>query len=217
MEHEERSLRLVHRIEAFSDLVMGFSLALLALTLVIPLHALGLVVHPFWLVSYFWTFALIAFLWMRHQLLFSAYFVATRLCIVTNFVFLSMLGLIVYFVQVFGHVRGEFDQAVALVAYWAAFAVALMCLGIMYALGTRQRWEILSPDERFTGVSNATRSLVVGVTLLVGCIATPFLFLELRLSSTITVILAGIAGILVSRIWLYYQKPRITETTHVAA
>ena len=217
MEHEERSLRLVHRIEAFSDLVMGFSLALLALTLVIPLHAMALVVHPYWLVSYFWTFALIAFLWMRHQLLFSAYFVATRFCIVTNFVFLSMLGLIVYFVQVFGHVRGEFDQAVALVAYIAAFAVALMCLGIMYALGTRQRWEYLTPDERFTGVANATRSLLVGASLVAGCIATPLIFLELRLSSTITLVLAGTVGILVSRILLYYQKPRIIGTTHAAA
>jgi len=44
--HEEREARLVHRIESFSDLVIGFSLALLGLTLVIPAHATELLAHP---------------------------------------------------------------------------------------------------------------------------------------------------------------------------
>src|ERR1700759_2132684 len=108
---EERDERLVRRIEAFSDLVMGFSLALLGLTLVIPEHAMTLFIHPFWLVSYFCTFAVIAVLWFNHQRLFSMFFIPEAFCIVLNFLLLSMIGLMVYFVQVFGRIHGDADQA----------------------------------------------------------------------------------------------------------
>jgi hypothetical protein len=188
MEHEERSLRLLHRMEDFSDLVMGFSLALLGLTLVIPVHAIALVLHPFWLVSYFWTFALIGFLWMRHQQLFSMYFIANPLCI-----------------------------AIALVGYFSAFSVAIICLGALFALGTRSRWDRLCAHDRYTGVAEATRGLVMGSALLIGCIATPFLFLEIRVNSSYTLLASAIAGALVSRLWLHHQKTRIMGTAHAAA
>lgn len=217
MDHEERSQRLVRRIEAFSDLVMGFSVGLLGLTLVIPPHAIVLVLHPLWIVAYFVTFGLIAFLWMRHQRLFSMYFIATPFCIGLNFVFLSMLGLIVYFVQVFAHVRGERDQVIAVLGYSSAFAIALVCLGLMYALGTRERWKRLLPEDRFTGFSNAARGLIVGCLMLFGCIATPLTFFELGYFSTYVILIAVVVGALASRVVVQYQKPRIIGGAHAAA
>jgi uncharacterized membrane protein len=56
----------VRRLEAFGDIVMGFSLALLGLTLVVPDHAAALVEHQNWLVAYVWTFALVCVLWASH-------------------------------------------------------------------------------------------------------------------------------------------------------
>lgn len=217
MEHEERSLRLVHRIEAFSDLVMGFSVGLLGLTLVIPVHAVVLVLHPFWLVSYFWTFALIGLLWMRHQRLFSVFFVPTPFCIALNFLFLSTLGLIVYFVQVFAHVRGEFDQAIALVGYVAALAVALISLGILFAIGIRTHWDRLLPKDRYGGLSEAAHGIGVGTALLLGCIATPIVFLELRWNATVTLVGAAVIGFTIVRAWLHFQKPRIVGAAHAGA
>lgn len=217
MQDEERSLRLVRRIEAFSDLVMGFSVGLLGLTLVIPTHAAVLLLHPFWLVSYFVTFSLIALLWLRHQRLFSMYLVPLPACIFANFVFLSMLGLIVYFVQVFAHVRGEFDQAIAVIGYSGAYAVAMLALGFMFAIGTRERWAQLTPHDRFTGFSNAARPLIVGALLLCACIVSPLVSLELRIVATYTVGAAAILGVLVSQVLLAYQKQRIIGAAHAGA
>jgi uncharacterized membrane protein len=91
--------------------VIGFSLALLALTLGIPPHIVDLLTNPWWLIAYFWTFFLIAGLWFNHQRLFTTYFWPEPVAVVLNFVLLSMTGLLVYFVQVFVHYHDSFDRA----------------------------------------------------------------------------------------------------------
>lgn len=215
--HEERELRLVHRIEAFSDLVMGFSLALLALSLVIPAHAISLLLDPVWLVSYAWTFATICSLWFNHQRLFLTYFVPTRFAVILNFLLLGCLVLTVYFVQVFLHVGGGPDRALALLLYFAAFAVTMMCMGSLYAFGTRTRWGELDGEERYEGVSRAARLLAVGVSILLGTLATPVLFVEINMRATATIAYAAIAGVLIARLALRYYKPRIIGSAHAAA
>ncbi|HET9030699.1 MAG TPA: TMEM175 family protein, partial [Candidatus Aquilonibacter sp.] len=160
--HEEREQRLVHRIEAFSDLVMGFSLALLSLSLVIPAHAIELLLNPIWLVSYLWTFAWIASTWFGHQRLFSLYFVPTMPAIVINFVLLASLALGVYFVQVFLHAGSDPDRVIAMLLYFSALSVTLLSLGTLYALGTKSRWNVLDGDERFFGTKRAIRLLIMG-------------------------------------------------------
>jgi hypothetical protein len=42
MIRDESEKEVVHRLEAFSDIVIGFSLAQLGLTLIIPRHAIDL-------------------------------------------------------------------------------------------------------------------------------------------------------------------------------
>ncbi len=168
--HKEtmRDERLVHRIEAFSDLVMGFSLALLAVTLVVPEHARDLFAHPFWLATYFWTFGVIASIWFNHQRLFSLYFQPTRLSIFLNFVLLSMLGLIVFFVQAFGRLHVDEERAVTFVAYFVTLGVAVLILGVLYVVGIYWRHAHLSEKERHDGIRYGLRGLIVGAMLLVG-------------------------------------------------
>ena len=89
MKAEERAERLTRRIESFSDLVIGFSLALLALTLTIPPHIIELATNPWWLVAYIWTFAVIAGIWYNHQRLFTHFFWPETLTIVLNFALLG--------------------------------------------------------------------------------------------------------------------------------
>lgn len=43
-----------HRVESFSDMIMGFSVALLGLTLVIPAHTIALFREPAWILVYCW-------------------------------------------------------------------------------------------------------------------------------------------------------------------
>ncbi len=216
MEQEERSIRLVRRIEALSDVVMGFSLALLGLTLFIPPRAFFLMLHPAWLASYIVTFALIAFLWTRHQRLLAAYFVPTPLCVAVNFVFLSMLGLMVYFVRVFSRVPGEMDRAIAFIGYASAFGIAVLCVGIMFAIGTRDRWHVLSPEDRLTGFTHGAGGLIVGGALVLGCIATPAIFFEFGWAATYAVVAAFIVGAVVSRIIVQSQKQRIISAANAA-
>ena len=169
MEHEERAGRLVRRIESFSDLVIGFSLALLALTLKVPPTFNDLLVHPWWLIAYAWTFAVICNVWYMHQRLFTYFFLPTAGTIIGNFALLSMIGLVVFFVQVFVHFIGvDPDQILAFTAYFTATGCAFLLAGALYAHGLRKRWDQLDVDLRAAGLVYALRGLVGGTALLIG-------------------------------------------------
>ena len=157
----ETDTRLVHRIESFSDVVIGFSLALLALTLAIPEHTHDLFQNPAWLLIYLWTFAVVAAIWFNHQRLFSVYFAPTRIAIFLNFLLLSLVGLVVFFVQVFGKVHGAADKGVAFYVYWIVLGTEFGILGALFALGTRSRWAVLDVKQRQDGVHHAIRGALL--------------------------------------------------------
>jgi uncharacterized membrane protein len=209
MRREERAERLVRRIESFSDLVIGFSLALLALTLTIPTHFLDLWRHPWWLIAYFWTFAIIGNLWFLHQRLFTHYFWPERLSIFLNFVLLSLVGLIVFFVQVFVRYKAEPDEVWAFLTYFFVLGLALMVMGLLYLHGTRKRWDSLDADERFVGMRHSLRG-IVGAGMMIGAAAS-----ALRVPQTMNDIAPLMACIAVSafgtRMSLRTLKQRIAE------
>jgi uncharacterized membrane protein len=208
VKREEREGRLTRRIESFSDLVIGFSLALLALTLGIPPHIVDLLTNPWWLVAYFWTFFLIAGLWFNHQRLFTTYFWPEPVAVVLNFVLLSMTGLLVYFVQVFVHYHDSFDRAWAFLAYWAVLGVAFLILGALYAHGTRRRWEQLDSDERYVGLRQAARGLILGPCALLG-VAVCMLLRTRGLDDVWPTAVLVSVGVLASRLTAHLLKARI--------
>lgn len=211
MTHEERHQeRLVHRLESFSDLVIGFSLALLGLTLVVPNHVIELVRNPWWLVAYFWTFALIASIWYTHQRLFSTYFTIRPYTILLNFVLLALLGLIVYFVQVFVHVEGEPDKVWAFLIYFSVQSLAYMVMGGLYAHGVRARWEGLDGELRYQGVRQAVRLLVAGGTVLVGVIVTALRHPQ-SMDDAAVVGFISLAGLLAARVVMRVLRSRIAS------
>lgn len=166
MNEHDRHARLIHRIESFSDLVMGFSLALLGLTLVVPAHARELFAQPWWLFEYFWTFFFIASVWYSHQRLFEKIFYPNLASIVVNFAMLAMLVLVVYFVQVFGRMNDDVDKAYAFLGYFAAFSVSLTCIGVLHVIGARSNWDRLSVADRRYAVGRAVRTTTFGLALL---------------------------------------------------
>ena len=87
---DETQQRLIHRLEAFSDIIIGFSLAQLALSLAIPKNgAEGLLQHSEPLIAFIITFALVCGMWWAHHKLFVHYFVPIPVMVVLNFITLA--------------------------------------------------------------------------------------------------------------------------------
>lgn len=213
MTHDERSEKLVRRIEGFSDLVIGFSLALLGLTLKIPPNITDLVNDPWWLIAYAWTFAVIAALWFQHQRLFSHFFSPHPLTIVLNFLALATIGLIVYFVQVFVHYHTSFEKVWAAFAYFAALGTTLLSFGILYLHGTRIRWNALDPDLRYLGIRHALRGIISGMCMFAG-VGISVMRQPKSLDDLLPLVVLAATGLLVARIATRLVKPGILGGEH---
>ena len=85
--------RTIHRLEAFSDIVMGFCMAQLGLNLVIPKDVTALASSWAGLNVFALSFVLISLVWWWHHKLFKTYFRVNPVTIVMNFV---LLGSLVY-------------------------------------------------------------------------------------------------------------------------
>jgi hypothetical protein len=163
-----------HRVESFSDLIMGFSVALLGLTLTIPAHTVQLFREPAWISVYCWTFAIIVSVWILHQRLFAAYFDPKPVALGLNFLMLALLVLLCFFVQVFGHMHDPADRLLALLAYIVIFSLIFLIMAVLYAIGLRARWSLLTPEQRLRGVATAVRITCLLLGLAGGLVASRF-------------------------------------------
>jgi uncharacterized membrane protein len=162
----------VRRLEAFGDIVMGFSLALLGLTLVVPDHAAALLEHQTWLIAYVWTFALVCIMWASHYWTFRYVFVPTPFCLVVNYAKLALTVLLVFMVQVLmrsyetGTAR---DVIVANELYWGCLAAIWAATALLLLVGLRDRRAFLAPEIAQRAVARIYRiaatipALVVGI------------------------------------------------------
>jgi len=132
----------VRRLEAFGDIVMGFSLALLGLTLVVPNHAASLVEHPTWFAAYVWTFALVCVMWSSHYWTVRYVFVPTPLSLFVNYARLALVVLLIFMVQVLlraFEVGSSRDVVIANELYWGCLATIWVAGAILMAIGLRAR------------------------------------------------------------------------------
>ncbi len=172
LHHREEGVEhLVRRLESFSDIVIGFSLAELTLNLAIPGHFADLTRSWWWLIGYLWTFAVVSLLWFSHHRLFVEAFVPSKSAIVLNFVWLATVGLLVYLLQVFGRFASdEHDVRVIYTAYFALYAFNIAITAALYALGVL-RTDVL--DERSRTVA-LKRAVVFGGAALIVFAAVAF-------------------------------------------
>jgi len=160
---------LTHRLQAFSDIVIGFSLAQLALSLVIPPHASDLWSHRAWLVAYLWTFIVIGAIWTGHTRLFRYVFVPTRVNVALNFTLLASLGLSVYFVQLYMRLTQHISDVIILGrSYFTVLAVMMLCFGTMYSISLRHNPEQLHPKEIEKALKTRLRQFSVGTGIMLG-------------------------------------------------
>ncbi len=159
--------RLASRLEAFSDLVFGFSLSLLATRLDVPARAEDVFEPTRWL-PIIVTFALICRFWLEHYRIFRHNFVVRSFDMVINFIFLFAVAVLPYAVQTFLRFH-LLLQPFSL--YLSDLCLVLVTLSILRVRGLRQRREN-SNDE--TRLSDWKRSVIQ-----FGIVAACFAFLIL--------------------------------------
>ena len=149
-ESEERS---IHRFEAFSDVVIGFSLAQLGVSLAIPNHPADLFTNPTWLAVFVWAFAMVCAMWWFHHRLFTQIFLPRTIPILLNFVWLAVVILCVYTAELSSKFPGD---PIVWRMYFVLFALAYGILTLQYVICMRLRGDALSPEERIAATRAGT-------------------------------------------------------------
>jgi len=164
----------VRRLEAFGDVVIGFSLAFLGSSLIVPNHAAMLLSDPTWLAAYVWTFALVCSMWGGHYWTFRYVFVPTRLSLVLNYAKLGFVVLLIFTVQVLlrafqsGSAR---DVVAANELYWGCLCAYWVAAAAILAIGMRVRGKQLAPDvarrclRRIWRVGTTAPAIVAGIAI----------------------------------------------------
>lgn len=144
--------RATHRLEAFSDIVIGFSLAEIGLSLVLPSHAIDFVARPAAIFAFIMTFIVVVRFWWVHDMIFEHYFVPNRAMTACNFIALASLILQVFCLQLYLHFVPLNEGAIASRIYFAFFAASYGVQGLMLALGLFYRRHDLTLRGRRSGV-----------------------------------------------------------------
>lgn len=170
---DESDQRLIRRLESFSDIIIGFSLAQLALSLAIPKDgALGLLHDPGPLVAFVITFTLVCGMWWGHHRLFTHYFVPIAPMIVLNFVTLAGVSFSVYSVQLMFHMGTPATPGHAAILghtsldfafYEGSLGVVYVLLAIQYFYGWTVRRALLPPKVAIHGLRAALMLGGIGI------------------------------------------------------
>jgi uncharacterized membrane protein len=160
MIEQKEDQRLVHRLESFGDVVIGFSLAELGLSLVVPRDPLVFFTSPSGIGLFLFTFALVASIWWNYTTLFHHYFVPKMTTILATFAMLGGTVLLVFSLQMTLHPGyNDTQQIEASYAYFGTFAVVYGLQFYLYLVGLRTKWAELAPDLRVLGIR---RTCLVG-------------------------------------------------------
>ena len=170
---DETQQRLIHRLEAFSDIIIGFSLAQLALSLAIPkTGAAGLLEDPAPLIAFTITFILVCGMWWAHHRLFTHYFVPIPVMVVLNFVTLAGVSFSVYSVQLMlhpgtpatpGHRAVPGHTALDFAFYEGALAAVYVLLAIQYFYGWTVRRRLVPAKIAVGGLRAALMLFGIGI------------------------------------------------------
>ncbi len=127
--------RFTHRLEAFSDLVFGFSLSLLATRLDVPANVSEVFAATRW-GTFIVTFGMICAIWLAHYRIFRHRFIARTPDVIVNFIFLFGIAVLPYAVQTF--LRFSAGRS-AIVLYFGDFAFIFAALATLRWRALRQR------------------------------------------------------------------------------
>lgn len=149
--YSESDRHVIRRLESFSDIIIGFSLAQAAYNLVIPPHPLVIFTQPVGLVAFVFTFAVVASIWWSHSLLFQHFFVPVRPTYALCFIALALTVLVVFTLQVWLHFVGSPDSLDAARVYFGTIALTYCVMGALFIIGIVRYRAILAPDVLLRG------------------------------------------------------------------
>lgn len=153
--------RFTHRLEAFSDLVFGFSLSLLATRLELPAKAEDIFEATRW-GTFILTFGIVCVFWLAHYRIFRHRFVAHAPDVVINFVFLFGIAVMPYTVQTFLRFMPGQD---AILLYFGDFALIFAALATLRCRALLQRRSDVDADVRLKEWRETVRQY--GIVLIV--------------------------------------------------
>jgi uncharacterized membrane protein len=159
---EESEEHIVHRLESFSDIVIGFSLAEMTLNLALPTNVLDLFTkHSISLLAFILTFCIVAAMWWSHHRLFTHYFVPRTPDIMMNFLSLGGVMFLVYALQVWIHAHEH--KQIAYAMYTGSIAWVLLNIAIMTYRGVTLRGHRMNPELIKRGRIHSFRSALIGL------------------------------------------------------
>lgn len=167
----DRDERYTRRLEAFSDIVIGFSLAQLSLNFVIPPRWAAVYSNPVAPVAFAITLVALGIFWFMHHRLFESYFVPRRTTVILNFVTLGLVLWLIYQLQLFARFEAQADGPRAAAACLLNYAAVYASTCALYVLCLRLRWPRLGSGLRVEGVALATRAAAVSIGTLAGLAA----------------------------------------------
>jgi uncharacterized membrane protein len=208
---DESEQEVIRRLEAFSDIVIGFSLAQLALSLTMPersasqlfLHVRG----TSSLLGFGITFVLICALWWTHHRLFRQYFVPTAVGIVLNFAALGGVVFLAYALQVFVHF-GMRDTA-AFLMYTGSYGYILAIFATLIWIGLHARGARMEPRVRSKGIEFATHISIAAAGLTAVSIAAGLFGLESGVAQWM--LLAVALPVAASRIYKWFRRKAVNS------
>jgi len=155
--------RFTQRLEAFSDLVFGFSLSLLATRLDIPANPSDVFETTRW-ATFIVTFGMICAIWLSHYRIFRHHFVARPPDVIVNFIFLLGIAVLPYSVQTFL----RFTTAPnVIVLYLGDFGLILTALATLRWRALRQRRDDPDAEIRLREWRGTVRQYIL-VLVIVG-------------------------------------------------
>jgi uncharacterized membrane protein len=180
------------RIEAFSDIVFGFSLFNLALNLKAPATPYDLVAQIPEFIVFVATFGILCSIWWLHHRLFLNFFKPDNVGIVLNFFLLGSVILFTYPLQLF--LKFGPGMEISFVAYAVGGALVYGFTAVLFVKGVRQLGPMYGPARRAVGVRLATQICIVAASMFVALALAAQGLIVMGITISSGALIAGIAN-----------------------
>lgn len=164
--------REVSRVEAFSDVVFGFALTLIVVSLEVPTQYADLIQTLRGFPAFAICFAILTWIWHVHHTFFRRYALTDEITIALNTALLFLVLFYIYplkfmFQVVTGQIRGSGDAATLFLIYGLGFAGIFALYLLMYLHAWRKRDELelnaLERHDTRTAMQMFTAYVVIGL------------------------------------------------------
>jgi uncharacterized membrane protein len=165
-----RERRLAGRLEGFGDIVFGFAVSECALQLPTSNGHVDLQ-HPFALLAYFATFAILASLWLIYHRMMSGTYRPRGFDLFIPFAYLALVSLVPFGMYGLTHQHATISDArAALLSYLILYAVTTLLSSILLYRNLRRGYFFLSTEDRDHAWKTLMRSAVLCVMMAIAIV-----------------------------------------------